>query len=469
MVCELKKYIIFLKNGIDIVFFATFGKIKKIYIMIDTPIPYDIVKEKIKESGLPNIGKASIREVKRLINEIEKASGQKFVRMEMGIPGLPAVQVGVDAQIEALKNGVAAIYPDIEGIPELKSEMARFCKNFLDIDVPASSCVPTVGSMQAGFAVFMTFKHLHKEKDTTLFIDPGFPVQKQQHRIMGAKYETFDVYEYRGEKLRDKLESYLKKGNIHSIVYSNPNNPSWICFTENELRIIADLANKYDVVVIEDLAYFGMDFRKNISTPGQAPYQSTVAKYTDNYVLFISSSKAFSYAGERLAVMVISDKLFKGHFPNLKENFGTDSLGHAIVYGSVYALTSGTAHSAQYAMAAILKACNDGTYNFIEVIKEYERKAHEMKQMFTDNGFEVVYDKDEDNLLADGFYFTIGYPGFTGDELLEELLYYGISAISLSITGSQRQGLRACVSLVNRNQFPDLKVRLEKFKENHKH
>lgn len=435
--------------------------------MKPTPIDEKIVKEKIKASNLPNIGRASIREVKRLINEIETASGKQFIRMEMGIPGLPPVQIGVEAQKQALDNGVAAIYPDIEGIPALKNEMSRFCKNFLDIDVKPASCIPTVGSMQAGMATFMTIRYLNKQKDTTLFIDPGFPVQKQQHRIIAAKYETFDVYEYRGDKLRDKLESYLSKGNIHSIVYSNPNNPSWVCLTDKELRIIGELARKYDVVVVEDLAYFGMDFRHDISKPGVPPYQPTVAKYVDKYILLISSSKAFSYAGERLAVMVISDALFTGKYPDLKPYFGTDSLGHAMVYGTVYALTSGTSHSAQYAMAAILKACNDGTYNLVQGMIDYRDKAHTMKRLFTENGFDIVYDKDEDMPLSDGFYFTIGYPGFSGEELLEELLYYGISAISLSITGSNRQGLRACVSLVQKSQFPELEERLKVFHENH--
>jgi hypothetical protein len=47
-------------------------------------------------------------------------------------------------------------------------------------------------------------------------------------------------------------------------------------------------------------------------------------------------------------------------------------------------------------------------------------------------------------------------------------LYYGISAIALSITGSQRtEGIRACVSLVKREQFPALEYRLKKFNEQH--
>ena len=70
--------------------------------------------------------------------------------------------------------------------------------------------------------------------------------------------------------------------------------------------------------------------------------------------------------------------------------------------------------------------------------------------MFLENGFRIVYDKDLDVPIGDGFYFTFSYPGFSGDELLEEMIYYGISAITLDITGSQRkEGIRACVSLVH--------------------
>ena len=62
-------------------------------------------------------------------------------------------------------------------------------------------------------------------------------------------------------------------------------------------------------MVIEDLAYLGMDSRKYIGKPFEAPYQSTVAHYTDNYMLMLSASKIFSYAGERVATVAISDKL----------------------------------------------------------------------------------------------------------------------------------------------------------------
>lgn len=446
----------------------SFAKINWMTLLknINTPVNYTIVKSKIEQSGIKNIGKASIRELVKLVNDIEDETSSKFIRMEMGVPGLMPPQIGIEGEIKALKAGVASKYPMIDGVPSLKTEMALFVKNFLNIDVNKNNCIPTVGSMQGGFAAFLMLNKLNPVKDTVLFIDPGFPVQKQQLDVLNQKYETFDVYNYRGNALKEKLASYLSKGNINSIIYSNPNNPSWICFTETELKIIADLANKYDVVVIEDLAYFAMDFRKDYSKPGQAPYQLTVANYTDNYILLISSSKAFSYAGQRVGMLIVSDVLFARKYETLNQKFGNPLFGYNLVYKVLYALSSGVTHSAQYGLAAMLEAANKGLFDFVSAVKIYGERAKMMKKLFTENGFTIVYDKDENQPLADGFYFTFSFKNMTGAELLERLLYYGISAIGLAITGSEHtEGIRACVSQTQETQFKDLEFRLKQFNE----
>jgi len=271
--------------------------------MAASPFPENLVRKCMKESGIRSVGEASIREIRKLVGNIEAAAGKQFIRMEMGIPGLPAPEIGVEAEIAALKRGVASLYPDIEGIPELRIEGARFVKNFINLDLKPENFFATVGSMHAGFSALMVAGRMDKTKDTVLFIDPGFPVHKQLVKMIGCKIEGFDVYNFRGEKLKGKLEEILSKGNISSILYSNPNNPSWICFTEKELSIIGELADKYNVIVMEDLAYFAMDFRKDLGKPGEPPYQPTVARYTKNYILFISSSKAYSYAGQRVGLL----------------------------------------------------------------------------------------------------------------------------------------------------------------------
>lgn len=435
--------------------------------MKNTPVDYQTTKEVIKSYGLADFGKATIREVVAISTQLEQDTHTEFIHMEMGVPGLKAAQVGVDAEIDALRKGVASIYPNINGIPEVKQEASRFIKAFINIDVAPEGCVPVTGSMQGTYASFLVCGQCDPGKDTILFIDPGFPVQKQQLTVMGYKYETFDVYESRGEKLRDTLETYLAKGNIAAMIYSNPNNPAWFCLTEEELQIVGEMANQYDVIVIEDLAYFAMDFRKDLGRPFEPPYQATVARYTDNYILQISGSKAFSYAGQRIGVTAISNTLYHRAYPGLTQRYGGGTFGTVYIHRVLYALSSGTSHSAQYALAAMFKAASDGAFDFVSEVKEYGRRAERLKKIFLDHGFKIVYDHDLDEPIADGFYFTIAYPNMTGGQLMEELMYYGVSAISLSTTGSRQQGLRACTSFIKDHQYALLEERLKVFQENH--
>lgn len=435
--------------------------------MENTPINRNIVDEAINEFHLKDFAQATIREVKAIAANAEKASGVEFIKMEMGVPGLPPSHIGVEAEIEALQHGIASLYPDINGLPELKKAASDFIKAFIDIDINPEGCVPVTGSMQGTYASFMVCSQCDEKKDTILFIDPGFPVQKQQLVVMGQKYETFDVYDYRGSKLKDKLESYLSKGNISAIIYSNPNNPSWVCLKEEELQVIGELATKYDVIVLEDLAYFAMDFRKDLSTPYRAPFQPSVAKYTDNYVLLISGSKAFSYAGQRIGVSCISNSLYHKAYPGLNKRYGGGTFGTVFIHRVLYALSSGTSHSAQFALASMLKAAAEGKYNFLQEVSIYGERAKKLKNIFLKNGFKLVYDNDLGEPVADGFYFTIGYPGMTSGELMKELMYYGVSAISLTTTGSHQEGLRACTSFIKDHQYAQLEERMKLFAENH--
>ena len=67
--------------------------------------------------------------------------------------------------------------------------------------------------------------------------------------------------------------------------------------------------------------------------------------------------------------------------PDLLRYYTTDIFGRALIYGTIYVLSAGTTHSAQYGLAAMLKAVNDGTYNFRDSVKEYGEKAKIMKKL----------------------------------------------------------------------------------------
>lgn len=428
----------------------------------------ELVAQAVKDLHIADLSRATIGDVLLVAQYLEKATGLPFIRMDQGSPGLPANQVGIEAEKAALDRGVGSQYPAAAGVPELKEAASQFVKAFINIDISPRACVPTTGSVAGSFGSFLACTQRLPGKDKVLFIDPGFPIQKSQLRIIGVEWKEFDIYHYRGAALREKLESFLRAGDIAAIVYSNPNNPAWICLEEEELQIIGELATQYDVVVLEDMAYFCMDFRRDLSHPFEAPYPPTVARYTDNYILMLSSSKIFSYAGQRMALTCISDRLFDRQFPALAERYKDAGVfGSTLIASILYMITSGCTASTQYAYAEMLRRSTEGKINFVEDTREYARRAERMKQIFTDHGFHIVYDYDATQVVGDGFFFTIGYGDLTGGELLCELLYYGVSSISLSTTGSEQQGVRACTSRMREELYPVMEARMQAFQEDH--
>jgi len=430
----------------------------------------NLIKQACKKCCVADLGHATIGETLLVANYLEKQTGIPIIRMDQGSPSLQANSIGIEAEKRALDWGVANAYPAAAGVMQLKQAASRFVKAFIDIDINPVGCIPTTGSVEASFGSFIAATQRIPGKDKILFIDPGFPIQKSQLKVLSIQWRTFDIFEHRGgQKLKVRLEEELKNGDIAAIIYSNPNNPAWICLEEEELRAIGELATKYDVVVMEDLAYFCMDYRKNLGKPFQAPFLPTVARYTDNYILMLSASKIFSYAGQRIALCCISDSLFGRQYPALAQRYDDLGIfGQTLTSSILYMITSGCTASTQYAYAEMLDKSSDGVIDFVEDTREYERRAHAMKEIFTSHGFNIVYDKDITDKIGDGFFFSLGYKGMSSGELVRELMAYGISSISLETTGSQQCGVRACCSKVKPEQFEILAERVTEFEKEHK-
>ncbi|MBQ2491147.1 MAG: pyridoxal phosphate-dependent aminotransferase, partial [Muribaculaceae bacterium] len=144
---------------------------------MNLPIAKETVKNLLAEKDIANVARATIRQQVAITTGLEQLSGEKFVHLEIGVPGIPASKVGTDAQKQAIDNGVATIYPIISGLPELKDNASQFIKAFLDIDIAPKCIIPTVGSMQGSFNLILECSQLDENKDTILFINPGFPPQ----------------------------------------------------------------------------------------------------------------------------------------------------------------------------------------------------------------------------------------------------------------------------------------------------
>lgn len=432
------------------------------------PLTQEQLAEAAARLGIVDLQSATIRQMCALAAELEKVAGEKMVHLEIGNPGFAAESVGVNAEVAALQTGIANQYPNIAGIPQLKNAASRFIKAFVDIDIQPRNIVPTVGSMQGSFTLMILLGQRVPGKNKILLINPGFPAQRHQAKLLGLETAAFDIYSYRGKALEAKLEEMLAPGDVTALIYSNPNNPAWTNLTEEELEIIGRMCTKHDVIALEDLAYFGMDFRQDVSVPGEPPFVPSVAKYTDNYILLLSGSKIFSYAGQRIAVVCMSDAVYERVYPVCRDFYELPNFGECYIYGVLYCASSGTTHSAQYALATMMDEAVNGNLPFVDHCRIYGEKGMRAKKAFTDNGFHIVYDMDGDQPVADGFFFTVGYEGLEPAEFHSELMRYGVASIPLSSTGSTRNGIRACVSMIDGEEcFERLGRFLKKFDEDH--
>lgn len=434
---------------------------------MDWPLSHEQLKGFARPCGLEDIGRASIREIGRLVGAIEAGSGLRVLRMDMGVPGLPPPEAATTAERAALQCGVAAQYPPYDGIPELKAEISRFLQLFAGARIPAAGCFPTAGAMQGGFIAMLAAGRRRQGRDTILFLEPSFPVNKLQARILGLRTASLELADARGARLAEALEAALAGGRIAAILYSSPNNPSWLCLDEAELAIIGAACTRHDVIAIEDLAYFGMDARQPYGAPGTPPFVPTVARYCDHCVVIVSASKSFSLAGQRLALAAIPEPLFHSRSAELASAFGIEQFGPACLSGALYATSAGISHSAQHGLLGLLRAVNDGAFDFRANVRIYAERAHALKPLFLENGFHLAYGRDGEAPLGDGFYFTVGYGQLSGAALVYELLRHGISAVSLALTGSRREGVRICVSLTPRERFAELGQRLRRFAAEH--
>ena len=82
----------------------------------------ELLEQCTKQLSIQSLQKASIAQVVGFVQSIESKQSEKFIRMELGVPGLLPQQVGCKAEISAIESGVQGIYPPANGTISLRKE-----------------------------------------------------------------------------------------------------------------------------------------------------------------------------------------------------------------------------------------------------------------------------------------------------------------------------------------------------------
>ncbi len=234
---------------------------------------------------------------------VEVANRPGMISFATGLPdnNLFDADELIKATNEALSKDRAAgtlQYGLAEGLPELREKIAARCQKELGFKATAEDVFMTNGSQEC-------FDHMGK-----MFLNPGDKMVVENPGYLGA-LQSYSVYapEFIGVDMVDgnpdsqELEDAMSQK--PKLFYSIPNfqNPSGMSYTNDSRKLVAELAESSDCVVIEDDAYgeLGYSGRPGISIKSRA---------TDNTVLTGSFSKIIS-PGMRVGWMVVPEWMRK--------------------------------------------------------------------------------------------------------------------------------------------------------------
>ena len=432
----------------------------------------DIIRQIAGENRF-NLTKPTIREVGLIRAGLSKRiPGFQVIGMDMGIPGLDTPQFILDAQKAAITGKACSQYAPFDGIPQLKEAVSYFVNQFLGITVEPRDCIPTVGGMHGCKEAIGIVGRLDRTKNNILVLTPSFSVNFLQGKVYDVKMQHLDFHELYGNNLVAAIDQVFQQGTIAGILWSSPNNPTWRVFSERELEGIGKLCTNYNVIAIEDAAYFGLDSRMtDRRAPGKPPYFPTIATYTKNWIKILSASKIFDYAGERVGAAIISHDVAELKSNRLKRWYDKTDVWHAFVQGGLYSSVACVSQSAQYAFTAALKASGDGSFNYFEYDRPYETKARAVRDILLNHGLNLQYNKDDFGPMGYGYYATLKDPQFNdGGQLTIALLRCGMTTVPVrGFGGDHNEGVRLCTATLTPQELDLLPHRVRIYRELNPH
>lgn len=160
---------------------------------------------------------------------------------------------------------------------------------------PNSEIVVTCGSTEAMMAAMMTVAN---PGDKVIVFSPFYENYGADSILSGAEPIYVPLYPPEFNFNADELEAAFKQ-RPKALILCNPSNPCGKVFTYEELKIIADLAEKYDTFVITDEVYEHIVYK-----PDKHIYFSSLPGMRERTISCSSLSKTYSITGWRLGYII---------------------------------------------------------------------------------------------------------------------------------------------------------------------
>lgn len=225
-----------------------------------------------------------------------EAQGRDIVHLEIGEPDFDTPQNIIDAAKGALDSGYTHYGPSA-GLPQAREAVADYVARTRGIACSPDEVVLTPGAKPIMFYGLMA---TIDEGDEVIYPNPGFPIYESVINFLGAKPVPLPLQESKEFRfdLSDLEDRITEKTRM--LIINTPQNPTGGILTEDDLRGIAELANRHDLIVFSDeiysrMTYDGFEHTSILTFPGMK----------ERTIMLDGFSKTYAMTGWRLGYGVM--------------------------------------------------------------------------------------------------------------------------------------------------------------------
>ncbi len=260
-----------------------------------------------------------------------KSEGKSIIGFTAGEPNFNTPDYIINSAIDALNKGHTK-YTPVAGIPELKNAIVEKFKRDNGLEYEASQIVVSDGAKSS---LFHAIYCLVDEGDEVIIPAPFWFTYEEQVKICGAKPVIFNTKRENGYKITaNELESIITEKTV-ALILNSPSNPTGAIYSEEELKAIAKVVEKYNIAVISDEIYEKLiyDGEKHVSIASLSPYMK------ENTIVINGVSKTYAMTGWRIGYLAAPKALAAAI--NRVQGHTTSNACSFAQYASVTALTGG--------------------------------------------------------------------------------------------------------------------------------
>ena len=228
-----------------------------------------------------------------------EAKGRKIYHLNIGQPDLATPQAYYDAIRTFSKTTLA--YAESPGMPILIDQIRDYYSR-LGVDLDARDVLITTGGSEALLLTCLSILDPYTE---VIIPEPYYPNYTTFVHAAGGVIRALPTSAEEGYRYacRERIESLITK-NTRAILITNPGNPTGVVLSQEEMRMIADIAKKYDLYLIADEVYREFCYDDKFGVPTMARFKDI----EENLVIIDSVSKRFSACGARVGCVITKNR-----------------------------------------------------------------------------------------------------------------------------------------------------------------